>query len=91
MSYKLVQTCGACPEQYDVFHESDLDNRIGFLRLRDGYFRAEYMDRIVCEAYPKGDGIFEWEEREFCINNAIKAIDEARASYQKMDWTIESI
>lgn len=35
---KLVQTCAACPEQYDVFYDGDL---VGYMRLRHGTFRAE--------------------------------------------------
>lgn len=34
----LVQTCAACPEQYDVFHNEEL---VGYMRLRHGIFRAE--------------------------------------------------
>ena len=35
---ELVQTCGACPEQYDVFHNGE---QVGYMRLRNGIFRAE--------------------------------------------------
>lgn len=74
--YQLDQTCDACPEQYDVY----LDGReVGYLRLRHGYFRAEYTadggDEIVYEASPEGDGIFEPEERNYYLNRAIQAID----------------
>lgn len=34
---KLIQTCGACPEQYDA--ELDM-NRVGYLRLRWGGFNV---------------------------------------------------
>lgn len=74
--YELDQTCGACPEQYDVY----LDGReVGYLRLRWGHFRAEYTaeggDEIVYEASPQGDGIFEPEERNYYLNRAVQAID----------------
>ena len=36
--YRLILTCGACPEQYDVF---DGDRQVGYLRLRHGHFRAD--------------------------------------------------
>jgi len=36
--YKLVLTCGACPEQYDVFKNGQ---QVGYLRLRHGFFSAE--------------------------------------------------
>lgn len=61
---ELVQTCGACPEQYDAF----IDGRqVGYLRLRHGYFTVQYPDvrgELVYEAEPNGDGLFEFEERE---------------------------
>jgi hypothetical protein len=37
----LVQTCGACPEQYDAFIG---DRQVGYLRLRWGEFRVDYPD-----------------------------------------------
>ncbi len=73
--YKLIQTCGACPEQYDVFKD---EKQVGYLRLRHGYFRADYPDvggETVYEAYPNGDGVFEDHERDFYLYEAIKAIE----------------
>lgn len=71
---KLVQTCGACPEQYDAF----LGNRqVGYLRLRHGHFRVDYPDcggETIFEAEPVGDGIFDDEEREGYLHKAIDAI-----------------
>lgn len=74
--YKLVRTCMACPEQYDVFNKQG--DRVGYLRLRHGYFAAEYPycnGELVYEAFTKGDGIFEDYERETHLQNAISAID----------------
>ena len=73
--YTLVMTCGACPEQYDVFFG---DEEVGYLRLRHGHFRAEHMDEVVFEALPKGDGVFESYERVTYLRAAIEAIDTAR-------------
>ena len=70
----LEQTCGACPEQYDVYFNGKI---IGFLRLRHGYFRAEYKDRIVYEASTIGDGSFYENERDEHLENAKDAIYEA--------------
>lgn len=61
---RLIRTCMACPEQYDVL----LDNiQIGYLRLRHGKFTAKYVlehkDVLVYEASPEGDGIFLDNER----------------------------
>lgn len=72
--YKLVCTCSACPEQYDVY---DGDKKVGYLRLRHGYFRA---DAPVCgydtvyESQPKGDGVFEDDERIPELRKAVAAI-----------------
>jgi hypothetical protein len=72
MKLRLIKTCEGCPEQYDVFNGDDL---IGYMRLRHGYFRAEYpVDNIVYEAYPTGDGVFEYDERHKYLNEASLAI-----------------
>ncbi len=72
--FKLVQTCGACPEQYDVYFE---DRKVGYLRLRHGYFRAEYRGIEVFGIGTRGDGIFEDGERTKLLNKACQAIDQA--------------
>lgn len=72
--FDLVQTCGACPEQYDVYKGG---NQVGYLRLRHGWFYAsvpDCSDNIVYEAEPKGDGIFETDERTRYLTEAIDAI-----------------
>jgi hypothetical protein len=75
MTLKLERTCWACPEQYDVF---DAEGTIvGYLRLRHGNFTVECpnaLEELVYQAYPKGDGIFDDDEREFYLTEAIKAI-----------------
>ncbi len=76
--YQLFLTCLACPEQYDVYLNGE---QVAYLRLRHGRFYASYPDVggvMVYESYPKGDGIFEDDERETELTNAIKAI----CSYQ---------
>lgn len=70
----LYQTCSACPEQYDVFFG---ETQIGYLRLRHGNFRATYPDvggTDVFYAAPKGDGIFEEDERMPYLEKAVKAL-----------------
>lgn len=74
---QLVCTCGACPEQYDVFDAAG--KKVGYLRLRHGKFRVECPDALeetVYEATPKGDGIFEADEREHFLQKAVVAIKE---------------
>jgi hypothetical protein len=86
--YDLVMTCGACPEQYDVF----LDGLgVGYLRLRHGRFAACYPGVSGNEVYATstyGDGIFEDRERLFHLTKAIQAIDKARidAVYEGVDY-----
>jgi hypothetical protein len=72
--YKLVQTCSACPEQYDVFAE---DKQVGYLRLRHGGFRAsvpDYDGETVYSADPEGDGAFMPYERVRYLTEAVLAI-----------------
>ncbi len=58
--WALVCTCSACPEQYDVFDKQE-QRQVGYLRLRHGYFRADYPDcggNTVYSADTIGDGAF---------------------------------
>lgn len=74
LGYKLEQTCGACPEQYDVYLG---ENKVGYLRLRHGHFTAEVPDsggELVFEDNPRGDGCFCHDERETYLTAAILAI-----------------
>ena len=78
LGYTLVMTCGACPEQYDVF-DSD-GNQVGYLRLRHGNFRADYPDyggeTVYGHSFDDGwKGLFDdGEEREFFLTEAVKAL-----------------
>jgi hypothetical protein len=72
--YKLICTCCACPEQYDVFKG---DSKVGYLRLRHGAFRADAPvcgAKTVYESNTKGDGIFDDDERIPEITKALAAI-----------------
>ena len=74
MTIKLVQTCGACPEQYDAFLNGEL---VGYLRLRHGAFRVECPTNGGEEVYrnnPRGDGCFEPDERDYNLTAACLAI-----------------
>jgi hypothetical protein len=67
-------TCGAYPEQYDVFLNG---KQFGYLRLRHGSFTATYPDVYGDDAYqgsPKGDGIFEEDERMFFLKEACDSL-----------------
>ena len=67
----LKKTCDAFPEQYDAYLG---DEKIGYLRLRHGHFRAEYRGEIVYEADTIGDGFFQKDEMHSHLNAACEAI-----------------
>jgi hypothetical protein len=70
--FKLKQTCSACPEQYNVYHG---DEYVGYMRLRHGSFRVEDSSgNILYTANPNGDGIFNFDERDFYLNAGCLAI-----------------
>lgn len=74
---KLVCTCGACPEQYSVFDENG--KSVGYLRLRHGWFRADVPHcggKTVHESHPRGDGMFDADERMAHLEEAVKKIRE---------------
>jgi hypothetical protein len=71
---RLVMTCGACPEQYNAY---DGDKQVGYLRLRHGGFTVEAPEcggELIYEASPRGDGIFEDDERDYYLRFAVDAI-----------------
>lgn len=75
--YKIIQTCGSCPEQYEMYHGKKM---IGYFRLRHGRFRADYPDagdETVYEAFTIGDGNFHDEdERKKHMEAATRIIKE---------------
>lgn len=75
----LNMTCLGHPEQYDAVDENG--RQVGYLRLRNGTFRVSVPDvggKTVYMAEPKGDGMFDDEEREKYLQDAIAAIRAAR-------------
>jgi len=68
---KLIETCGACPEQYDAMVDGE---KHGYLRLRHGYFRVKYDGEVIYEASTKGDGSFDSDERDKYLNEAKMAL-----------------
>lgn len=86
MNYKIkglnfVQTCEACPEQYDVFDAAGVE-LVGYVRLRHGCLRADYPtcgDETVFEEFYGDDltGLFNSEEdRMKYLNEIADAINE---------------
>jgi hypothetical protein len=71
---ELRRTCFACPEQYNAYVDGV---QVGYLRLRHGYFTVEVPDcggKTVYEAEPDGDGVFDFEERDLYLKEAVAAI-----------------
>lgn len=84
----LVLTCGACPEQYDVYKGDDV---VGYMRLRHGHFYADYRGRTVYTASPRGDGVFDSDERIMYLTEACNEIYRAMKRSQplidsEIDW-----
>ena len=88
VEFKLEMTCFACPEQYDVY----LDNKqVGYLRLRHGHFRCDYLKcggKRLFDTYTEGDGIFEEEERDPMIREALSAIMNELKLTEDFDYRI---
>lgn len=81
--YRVQLTCGACPEQYDVYAGDEL---VAYFRLRHGKFRVDVPDcggTTVYEAYPQGDGVFKREERVKYMTEAILTV---QAYYLNRHW-----
>ena len=76
----LRNTCYACPEQYDAYQNGQ---RVGYLRLRHGYFAAYLGDPSgprIYDAEPEGDGIFDPSERDRYLSEACAALAEHLAA-----------
>lgn len=77
---RLLRTCDACPEQYDVYIGDDC---IGYMRLRHGCFYAQYRGLNVFECEPRGDGSFYDDERDTWLNLASAAIIKAHIAFNQ--------
>ena len=71
----LDQTCFACPEQYDAYLDGE---KVGYLRLRHGYFSVSTSPAIdgifLWGTCTIGDGIFDESERPKMLKKARKKI-----------------
>lgn len=85
---KLILTCGACPEQYDLFI-GDEEYASGYLRLRHGFFSASYKDERVFSSNTKGDGVFDEDERDnFLFLAKISILNEHLNKENEFKYTI---
>lgn len=76
--YKLIQTSIACPQQFSVIKEN---KEVAYFRLRHGKFSASIVEddgrfTKIYETMVLGDGVFEEEEEEIELKNAVEKIDE---------------
>lgn len=71
--FDIVETCSACPEQYEIYTENKL---VGTMRLRHGLFTAQLFDceEYVYQASPNGDGCFSTDERDYFLKEAINSV-----------------
>lgn len=49
MKLRFELTCGACPEQYDVYDEDN--KQVAYIRLRWGNLRVDYPDYMGTTIY----------------------------------------
>lgn len=70
----IKMTCSACPEQYDIFKDSE---QVAYYRLRHGEFRVDIPEcggETIYEAEPNGDGIFDPDERLVYLTKAMRKV-----------------
>jgi len=85
MNMILVKTCNACPEQYDVYNESGLD-QIGYIRFRFGQlevhptgmydevlWETNLLDKSINDDYL---GVIPDELRDDWLNEAKQKLEE---------------
>lgn len=71
---RVELTSAACPEQYEIFKG---DKQVAYYRLRHGAFRVDIPDcggNTIYEAEPKGDGIFDDNERLVYMTKALREL-----------------
>lgn len=71
---ELRCTCPSHPEQYDVF---DGKTQVAYFRLRHGEFRVDVPEcggETIYEASPNGDGLFDADERQQYLTEAVAAV-----------------
>lgn len=81
---KLVQTCAACPEQYEL--RTQQDTVIGRLKLRHGRFLAWHGDQLVhMGLFDPGTGVFTGEERAEHLPFGVAALLRAEGAVPARD------
>lgn len=87
----FVRTCGACPEQYDVY--DGRGSQVGYVRLRWGVLEAEFEEcggpTIYTHAFTDDGDMFKGafdsqEEREYHLNQIALALRQTIDSNEKV-------
>jgi hypothetical protein len=74
---ELRCTCSSHPEQYDVY---DGEKQVAYFRLRHGEFTVDVPDcggETIYKAQPNGDGLFDANERQKYLTEAVQAVCKA--------------
>lgn len=85
----FIQTCGACPEQYDV--KDSEGNQIGYIRLRYGSLYCQYPDvggEVIYSADIGGNltGCFQSDkQRKFHLNRIAGKLLEIEQELECLD------
>ena len=87
--YNFELTCGACPEQYDVFDEDG--NQVAYVRLRWGHLRVDVPDcggELLYEHnFPDSfKGMFMNEhERRYYLQRIAKKLKDKKLNEKNLD------
>jgi hypothetical protein len=104
MTFYFLQTCPACPEQYDVYTKNG--QQVGYVRLRWGELRVDYP-KVGCEVIyqhkfednMKG-GFDNQKERDEYLSNIVEALkpllyaDHLECTYELVkdaDWLLDKV
>ena len=71
---ELRCTCPSHPEQYDVYEG---ETQVAYFRLRHGEFRVDVPEcggETIYEAETNGDGLFDADERQRYLTEAVAAV-----------------
>lgn len=93
MKFQLKETCGACPQIFDVYHNEEY---IGYIRIRHGYLRADFRNyKTIYSANTRGDGLLINDERDeqltACCNAFEKALLEEQSEEREPEKNWEFI
>jgi hypothetical protein len=93
LQIRLVQVGFACPEAYEAYVGEE---HVAYLRLRHGSFAVHCPDMdgdVVYLSSPRGDGIFEEDERPRELQRAVNAISRHLQKLQEeeklAEYTVE--